>query len=221
MSVRRGRGCPLRLIHFSREKKSPCSVSPSQSLSLSLASVGSSQAPCSHRCILPPPKLTTPPPPLVRVAPPRLLHNPAPLGCLVAAGHRHCPCRWRLGARAGASQVVPGRAKGTHERAQCWWCSRATALPLTLTLTVGINQPQYNECFNCFRCMLQVFCMDVAKIDRDVTHVAMAIHVCCKRLFQMFYMCFSDVCCKCFFWMLHMFHTYVASVFIWMLHMFF
>jgi hypothetical protein len=30
--------------------------------------------------------------------------------------------------------------------------------------------------------------MDVAKVDRDVTYVAMAIHVCYKRLFQMFHL---------------------------------
>jgi hypothetical protein len=43
-----------------------------------------------------------------------------------------------------------------------------------------------------------VFHMDVAKVDRDVAYIAMAIHVCCKRLFQMFH---------------QFFQTYVASVF--------
>ena len=38
--------------------------------------------------------------------------------------------------------------------------------------------------------------LDVAKVDWDVAHVAMAIHVCCKCMFQMF----------------HLFQTYVASV---------
>ena len=41
----------------------------------------------------------------------------------------------------------------------------------------------YFNCFRCFRGMLQVFHMDVAKIDHDVTHVAMVVHVCCKRPF--------------------------------------
>ena len=39
-------------------------------------------------------------------------------------------------------------------------------------------------CFNCFRYfrgMLQVFHMDATIIDRDVTHVSMVVHVCCKR----------------------------------------
>jgi hypothetical protein len=40
----------------------------------------------------------------------------------------------------------------------------------------------------CFRCMLQVFHMDVVKVDRDVAYVAMAIHACYKRLFQMFHL---------------------------------
>jgi hypothetical protein len=39
------------------------------------------------------------------------------------------------------------------------------------------------KCFRCFICMLQVFHVDVVKIDCDVAYVAMAIHVRCKRLF--------------------------------------
>jgi hypothetical protein len=50
-----------------------------------------------------------------------------------------------------------------------------------------------------------VFYMDVAKVDWDVAHVAMVVHVCCKPMFSMFHLFFT---------------TYVASVFIWMLHMF-
>jgi hypothetical protein len=56
--------------------------------------------------------------------------------------------------------------------------------------------------FKCFRCsidMLQVFHMDIAKVDRDVAYVAMLVDVCCKLLFPMF----------------HLFvETHVASVFI-------
>jgi energy-converting hydrogenase Eha subunit C len=63
----------------------------------------------------------------------------------------------------------------------------------------------------------------------DIAYVAMAIHVCCKYIFQMFQLfhlnaaCFYldvahvavAICvyCKCI-QMFHMFHTYVASVFI-------
>jgi hypothetical protein len=32
--------------------------------------------------------------------------------------------------------------------------------------------------------------MDVAKVDQNVAHVAMAIHVCCKSLFKMFHLLF-------------------------------
>jgi hypothetical protein len=35
-----------------------------------------------------------------------------------------------------------------------------------------------------------VFHMDVAKMDPDVAHVAMVVHVCCKHPFQMFYLLF-------------------------------
>ena len=45
--------------------------------------------------------------------------------------------------------------------------------------------------------MLQVFHMDVAKIDREVAHVAMVVHVCYKGLLPMFHLCFPDVCFKC------------------------
>jgi hypothetical protein len=41
-----------------------------------------------------------------------------------------------------------------------------------------------------------VLYIDVAKVDRDVTHVVMAIHVCSKCMFQIF----------------HLFQTNVASV---------
>jgi hypothetical protein len=44
--------------------------------------------------------------------------------------------------------------------------------------------------------MLHVFHLDLAKVDWDVTHVAMAIHVCFKCIFQMF----------------QLLQTYVASV---------
>jgi hypothetical protein len=60
--------------------------------------------------------------------------------------------------------------------------------------------------------MLQVFHVDVAKVDRDTAYVAMAIHVRCKHLFQMFYLFFQTYVANVFIWMLHIFHTYVASV---------
>jgi hypothetical protein len=59
-----------------------------------------------------------------------------------------------------------------------------------------------------------VFYIDVAKVDRDVTHIAMVVHICFNYIFQMFYLfqtsvatgcciyivfqLFSYICCKCF-----------------------
>jgi hypothetical protein len=79
-------------------------------------------------------------------------------------------------------------------------------------------------CFRCFRDMLQVFYIDVAKLNQNVTHVTMTIHICLKCMFQCFiyfrrmlqvfhldiaklnqdfaYIC---MCLMCF-------HTYVACV---------
>jgi hypothetical protein len=54
-------------------------------------------------------------------------------------------------------------------------------------------------CFKCFRCMLQVFYTDVVKVDSDIAHAAIVVHVCCKLLISMLHLFFS---------------TYVASVFI-------
>jgi hypothetical protein len=49
--------------------------------------------------------------------------------------------------------------------------------------------------------------MEVAKVDPDVAHVAMAIYVCCKSLFKMFHLFYTYVggciCCN----------DFVASVF--------
>jgi hypothetical protein len=77
------------------------------------------------------------------------------------------------------------------------------------------------KCFICFKHMLQVFYQDIA-------YVAVAIHICCKCVFQMFQLfhlyiaCFYldvayvplaiHICCKCIFQMFHLFHTDVVSV---------
>ena len=86
---------------------------------------------------------------------------------------------------------------------------------------------------------MQVLYVDVAKVDLDVAHVVMAMHVCFKCMFQIFhlfqanvasvlsgccksisgwciYMYVASICFKCF----QVFHTYVCECFIWMLHMF-
>jgi hypothetical protein len=51
----------------------------------------------------------------------------------------------------------------------------------------------YFKCFKCFRGMLQIFYIDVAKVDRDVAHVAMV---------------FSSVCPKCFICFRHMLQVF-------------
>jgi hypothetical protein len=84
-------------------------------------------------------------------------------------------------------------------------------------------QTYVSKCFRCFRGMLQVFQMDIAKVDRDVAYVAMVVHVCCKSLFLMFHLCFGRVlqvslsgCYICFTLMLQVFYldvTYVCNGF--------
>ena len=92
-----------------------------------------------------------------------------------------------------------------------------------------------NICFSSFSGMLQVFRIGVVKVDRDVEHVAMAMHVCFKCIFQMFYLYqtyvarFLSGCCKsrsrcyvymhvaslffkCFILLLQVFHLDVAYV---------
>ena len=60
--------------------------------------------------------------------------------------------------------------------------------------------------------MFQAFHADIAKVDQDVAYVAMVVHVCCKRLFPIFHLCFRTYVTSVFIWMLHIFHIYVASV---------
>ena len=62
-----------------------------------------------------------------------------------------------------------------------------------------------------------MFCMDVAKVDRDVAYVTIVVHVCCNRLFPMFHLFFRymlQVClsgyCICFTHMLQVFYLNVA-----------
>ena len=47
---------------------------------------------------------------------------------------------------------------------------------------------------------------------RSQDKLAMAIHVCCKCIVPNVSAVSDVCCCKCFIWMLHMFHTYIASV---------
>jgi hypothetical protein len=53
---------------------------------------------------------------------------------------------------------------------------------------------------------------DVAKVDLNVTYVAIDIHVCCKYLFRMFHLLQTYVA-SAFIWMLQWLYIYVASVY--------
>jgi hypothetical protein len=66
--------------------------------------------------------------------------------------------------------------------------------------------------------------MNVAKVDQNVAYVAVVVHICCRGMFPMFYLCFGMYCCKCvlsgcyirFTHMLQVFYpdiAYVATVF--------
>jgi hypothetical protein len=68
------------------------------------------------------------------------------------------------------------------------------------------------KCFGCFRGISQVFQMNVTKVDRNVAYVAMVVHVCCKDLFLMFYLCLNILLQVCLFGCCIRFHIYVASV---------
>ena len=83
--------------------------------------------------------------------------------------------------------------------------------------------------------MLQVFCINVAKVDRDavkvdwdIAHVAMAIHVCFKCMFQIFHLFQTNVagvlsgCCKKDLDVVYtcMLRAYVSSVFRYFIRMF-
>jgi hypothetical protein len=56
-----------------------------------------------------------------------------------------------------------------------------------------------SKCFGCFRRMLQVFHLDVAKVDLDIAYAAISIHAGFKRMFQVFHIHASF---KYFIWML-------------------
>jgi hypothetical protein len=81
---------------------------------------------------------------------------------------------------------------------------------------VALQEHVASLCFKyfiCFICMLQVFHMDVTKVDRDVAfaYVAMIVHACCKlRLCSQCFICFQTYVASVFICVL--FQTYVASV---------
>ena len=117
----------------------------------------------------------------------------------MTCSHRHRPAAYKR-SRAAAS--------GEHNTPTSLHCPVQQG-------DVALKAYVTSVCFNClryFRGMLHVFYMDVSKMDRDVAHVTMVAHVCCKRLFKMFHLFFQTYVVSVFIWMLHMFYTYVVSV---------
>jgi hypothetical protein len=146
-----------------------------------------------------------------------MLPLPMVVGC-TCQGALGCPRRPSQGApRAWQVVVVLGRHRA----------------PLAPNLTTGIDRPWflppsyvaniYSNCFRYFRVILQLFHMDVAKVDRDVAYVAMAIHLCCKAsvsnvscdFFRHMLQVFFSGCCICFTHMLQVFYLDVAYVLQW------
>jgi hypothetical protein len=118
---------------------------------------------------------------------------------------RSRPCRWPLGTRVRASRVVPGRAKGIHERGQMLVVLARRQLPPRRLESTCTGPLPYvaNLCFMCFnryKGILHLFLMDVAKVDRGYC-------ICCNYFRGMF---------KAFVQNVSSFQTYVAHVLIWM-----
>jgi hypothetical protein len=123
-------------------------------------------------------------------------------------------------ARASSRRCLPSEVPlPSHRRAPCAANFYAGASSATTSLQssnlqgdIVLKAHVTSVCFKCFRCfiwMSHVSHLDIAKVDRDV---AIAIHVCCNCMFQMFPLFFQTYVASAFVWMLHMFHTYVASV---------
>jgi hypothetical protein len=61
--------------------------------------------------------------------------------------------------------------------------------------------------------MLQVFHMDVAKVDWNVVYVAMVVHVCCTPIFINFFRHMLQVCLsECYIYFTHMLQVFYLDV---------
>jgi hypothetical protein len=157
-------------------------------------------------------RMPAPPPLKPRVPPTRTSRR----------GHCRDPCRQR------APHRQPPRTRGIELRSGVKLHSdELHSSKQQGDIALALKAHVVSSCFKCFIClrgMLQVFRMDVAKIDRDVAYVAMVIHICCKRMFLMFHLLYCKcvyldvayvlyICCKRFIWMLRMCCNCFSSVF--------
>jgi hypothetical protein len=119
----------------------------------------------------------------------------------------------------------------------CWYAWPALHWSYTTSTSLHLSKQQVdvvfeNECSkHMFLNVLEVCCkcfhMDATKVDRNISYVAMAVYICCKRMFQMFYLFFKrilkvclSVCCICFTNILQVFYLDVAYDFVWILKCF-
>ena len=100
-------------------------------------------------------------------------HALPPLPLPMETGHRCRGASCRLRAK-GHPRACPVLVVLARRRLPPWW---PESIGPSLISFVA------NLCFSCFRGMLQVFNMNIAKVDWDVEYVAMVIHVGCKHVF--------------------------------------
>jgi hypothetical protein len=109
--------------------------------------------------------------------------------CRLRCGHRVCLI---AGGHTAACLLASSFSTATAQPG-----SRSSALPDCYVLMKAHVASVCFEYFRCFRGILQVFQMDVAKVDWDITYVTMVVYVCYKGLLPMFHLCFPNACCKC------------------------
>jgi len=85
-----------------------------------------------------------------------------------------------------------------------------------VAVSIHVVESVFSKCLSYFIWMLHVFIWMLHVFHLDVACVARVIHVCCKRMFQIFDVaCVArviHVCCKRMFQIFHLFQTNVVSI---------
>jgi hypothetical protein len=68
------------------------------------------------------------------------------------------------------------------------------------------------KCFGCFRGMLELFQMNVVKVDQNIVYIAMLYTYVTEVCSKCFICVFGRIIASVFIWMLHTFHTYIVSI---------